>query len=86
LIAGAVYYAREADKQTAEAFLDEFDYAISLLTEFPGLGTLWRGGKARKFPIRRFPYSIVYYQTQSRLRVLAVAHQSRTPEYWAGRK
>jgi plasmid stabilization system protein ParE len=74
LIAGAVHYAREANRQTAEAFLDEFDHAISLLKEFPGLGTPWRGGKARKFPIRRFPYSIVYYQTPSRLRVLAVAH------------
>lgn len=37
LIAGAVHYAREANRQTAEAFLDEFDYPISLLTEFPGL-------------------------------------------------
>lgn len=86
LIAGSVHYARQASQQTADAFLDEFDYAVSLLTDFPGLGTPWRSGRARKFPIRRFPYSIVYYQTKARLRILAVAHQSRAPEYWTGRK
>jgi len=84
LIAGAVYYAQHATRKVAEDFLNEFDYAVSLLREFPGLGTPWRG-QARRFPLRRFPYSVVYYETPERLRVVAIAHQRRKPGYWRGR-
>ena len=84
LIAGAVYYAQHATRKVADEFLKEFDYAVSLLREFPGLGTPWRG-RARRFPIRRFPYSVVYYQTEARLRIVAVAHQRKKPGYWIGR-
>ncbi|WP_295429512.1 type II toxin-antitoxin system RelE/ParE family toxin [uncultured Thiodictyon sp.] len=84
LLAGAVYYAQHGGRTVAEAFLDEFDYAVSLLREFPQLGAPWRG-RARKFPLRRFPYSLIYYATGTRLRIVAVAHQSRKPGYWNGR-
>jgi len=84
LLAGAVYYAEHATREAAEAFLDEFDHAVSLLREFPRLGVPWRG-RARKFPLRRFPYSLIYYETGARLRIVAVAHQSRKPGYWSGR-
>jgi plasmid stabilization system protein ParE len=84
LIAGAVCYAQHATRNVVEDFLDQFDYAVSLLREHPRLGTPWRG-KARRFPLRRFPCSIVYYQTPERLRIVAVAHQRRKPNYWRGR-
>jgi plasmid stabilization system protein ParE len=84
LIAGATYYARHATSKVAKDFLDEFDYAVSLLRNFPGLGTP-RQGKARRLPLRRFPYSVVYYETADRLRVVAIAHHRRKPGYWRGR-
>jgi len=36
--------------------------------------------------LRRFPYSIIYYTKAEELRVVALAHHSRKPEYWTGRK
>jgi hypothetical protein len=36
--------------------------------------------------MRRFPFSIVYSVGGDNLRVLAVAHQSRRPRYWRGRR
>ena len=39
----------------------------------------------RRFPVRRFPYHIVYVELSDRLQVLAVAHDRRRPGYWVDR-
>lgn len=53
--------------------------------QLPGLGPVWRG-TTRRFPLRRFPYSIIYQLKPDEIRVIALAHQSRRPGYWRGRK
>lgn len=40
----------------------------------------------RKGLLRRFPYVIVYEEREDRLNLLAIAHTSRRPGYWAARK
>jgi toxin ParE1/3/4 len=84
LVEGAAYYAREASAEIASAFIFEFERSAKLLGEFPGLGSSWRG-RIRRLPLRRFPYSIVYYLHDSEVRVLAIAHQRRKPGFWRGR-
>ena len=84
LVEGAAYYAREANREIAEAFVSEFDRSAKLLGEYPKLGTIWRG-RIRRLPLRRFPYSIVYSLNQAEVRILAVAHQRRRPGFWRGR-
>ena len=84
LVEGAAYYAREANAALANAFISEFDRSAKLLGEFPKLGSIWRG-RIRRLPLRRFPYSIVYYLRESEVRILAVAHQRRRPGFWRGR-
>ena len=84
LIAAATYYAQNASRQLAEDFIAEFDRAVALIAGHPGLGTPWRG-EARRFPLRRFPYSVIYHPVEAQLRVVAVAHQRRKPGYWAER-
>jgi plasmid stabilization system protein ParE len=84
LVEGAAYYAREANSEIANAFVSEFDRSAKLLSEFPKLGATWRG-RVRRLPLRRFPYSVVYYLSESEVRVLAVAHQRRRPGFWKGR-
>lgn len=84
LVEGAAYYAREANAEIAYAFISEFDRSAKLLGEFPKLGSIWRG-RIRRLPLRRFPYSIVYYLRESEVRILAVAHQRRRPRLWRGR-
>ena len=84
LIDSATYYAREAGRSLGEAFIAEFSRTVALLREHPKLGVEWRG-QLRRFPLRRFPYSIVYQETKDGLRIVALAHQSRRPGYWRTR-
>jgi hypothetical protein len=58
--------------------------ALNFLTHNPELGAIWRG-TARRFPLRRFPYNLVYQIKPDELRVIALAHQRRRPSYWKNR-
>jgi toxin ParE1/3/4 len=80
----AGYYAQEGNAALGLAFIDEFEHALSLLCTQPQLGAPWR--TRRRFPLRRFPYSIIYYTAGDSLRVVALAHHRRAPHYWTGRK
>lgn len=81
---GAIYYAREVNSDLGLAFIAEFELSLGLLSNHPELGAPWRG--RRRFPLRRFPYSIIYYVKDAELRVIALAHHRRRPGYWAGRR
>ena len=84
LVDGAIYYSSQATPELARDFINEFERSINLVREHPKLGAVWRS-KFRRLPIRRFPYSIIYYLSGDILRVTAPAHQRRTPGYWRGR-
>jgi toxin ParE1/3/4 len=81
----AINYAREANQKVGLAFILEFERALTLLCDHPLIGAPWRNGR-RRFPLRRFPYSIVYYIRGDELRVIALAHHRRKPSYWGGRR
>jgi len=79
------FYVEQANIELGESFAAEFERSISVVLQHPLVGIVWRGS-TRKFPLRRFPYSIIYQVKPDLLRVVAVAHQSRRPGYWMGRK
>lgn len=81
----ALFYAREGGAELGAEFINEFERALTLLCEQPGLGARWRNGR-RRFPIRRFPFSIIYYTRGNELRVIALAHHRQKPGYWISRK
>jgi plasmid stabilization system protein ParE len=81
----AAFYGREANVELALAFIAEVDRAFSLLEKNPEIGPLWRGD-ARRLPLRRFPYNVVYRRQATRLEILAIAHQRRRPGYWKMRQ
>ena len=80
-----MFYAREANAEVGLAFILEFERALALLCANPRLGAPWRNGR-RRFPLRKFPYSIIYYVRDEELRVIALAHHRRKPAYWGGRQ
>ena len=82
---GAIYYTREANAEVGLAFILEYERALALLCTHPHLGAAWRNNR-RRFPLRKFPYSIIYYVRDEELRVIALAHHRRKPTYWTGRK
>ena len=81
----AIYYAREANAEVGLAFILEYERTLALRCANPYLGAPWRNGR-RRFPLRKFPYSVIYYVRGEELRVIAVAHHRRRPSYWSGRK
>ncbi len=85
LIDGAVYYAQEGSTDLGLAFIAEFERTLEVLGHYPKLGPPWRG-ETRRMPLRRFPYSVIYQLKADEIRVIALAHQSRRPGYWRGRK
>lgn len=80
----AKFYSERADQALGLAFIAEFERALNLLSHAPELGAIWRG-TARRFPLRRFPYNLVYQIKPDGLRVIALAHQRRRPSYWKNR-
>lgn len=78
------FYAGQASAAVARAFLAEFSRAAEMLSRHPGLGTSTLNGR-RFYPLRRFPYSLLYRADGGIVRVIAVAHQHRSPGYWRAR-
>lgn len=85
-IAGAVdFYREQAAPVVAERFLEEFERVVNLLVEYPDLGTPTKSGR-RTFPLKVFPYSVVYRNLESGIQILIVRHQHRKPGYVSGRR
>jgi len=66
-------------------FLDEISRSLAFAVEFPEAATVIRGS-VRRLVVSRFPYSILYRRLQGGIRVLAIAHHKRRPEFWHGRR
>ena len=81
----ADWYIGEGALDAADEFANELDKALILLTNFPALGEK-SAHNTRIFPLHNFPYSLVYRLQADTVRVIAVAHHSRRPGYWAGRR
>lgn len=81
----ARWYAAEAGRFRAADFRNEVHRTLGLLFEHPAMGTP-AGRNTRHMVVHRYPYFVVYRIDADALRVLAFAHQSRRPGYWAGRR
>jgi toxin ParE1/3/4 len=68
--------------RVAAKLLHRFELAGELLMRQPDIGTP-ASSQARKLPLRRFPYTMVYRAEGKVVHVLALMHQNRTPDYWA---
>lgn len=81
----AEFYRDRAGSSLSQAFLAEFERSVEILLQHSALGAFWRQDK-RRLMIRRFPYSLIYTVVGEQIRILAVAHHSRRPDYWRNRR
>jgi len=72
-------------KGLGAAFIDEFELTIDLVCEAPKQNQIECEPDIRRVPLSRFPFTLIYREKQFKLQVLAVAHDSRRPQYWLGR-
>ncbi|MBY0485010.1 MAG: type II toxin-antitoxin system RelE/ParE family toxin [Nitrosomonas sp.] len=65
-------------------FINEIENAYRAIAEPPGVWTQFRKG-FRRYILTRFPFSVIYRQSNEKIYVIAVMHQSRKPGYWLNR-
>ena len=83
IIEAARYYEGRAPGLGRE-FRAELDAAVDLLRRIPEASAPIPGDLRRK-PLRRFPYAVIYAVEDSEIRIYAVPHRRRRPEYWLDR-
>ncbi len=74
------FYTEHASGVVAKRFLEEFERIATLIAEHPSLGTPTTRGR-RMFPLKIFPYSVVYRNNANSVQILIVRHQHRKPGY-----
>jgi len=70
-------------------FLHEIDQARHAIPSrplsFPRLADTASDLEIRRALLPRFPYAVVFLELPTEIRVLAVAHVKRRPDYWLNR-
>jgi hypothetical protein len=80
----------EARRQgLGDEFKQDFALALNALREDSSPGKFWPGHLGergvKRVAMKRFPFFLVYVDTNSSRLVLAVAHHRRRPAYWRDR-
>ena len=85
LLDAATYYEGQADGLGGQS-IDEAQRVTDMLAASPDLGAPVAGNATlRRWPLKRFPFYLIYRTGDEELLVLAVAHTRRRPRYWSGR-
>jgi plasmid stabilization system protein ParE len=75
----------EARNQVAAAeFVEEMKAGVQKILDSPARWSSVSPG-IQKYRLHRFPYSLIYRQTPTTIRIIAVAHGHRRPGYWKSR-
>ena len=86
-LAGRWYESRR--EHLGLEFFDAVDATIDRIVDLPRSGAPVPGVPmdlpVRRLAVTRFPYQVVYLETQDRIRILAIAHDRRKPGYWTSR-
>ncbi len=84
-LADAAQYYEDRRNGLGVEFLDAAQDIVAFLGQHPQAGRRIRG-VIRRFALARFPCFLLYRPLDGGgIRVLAVAHKRRNPEYWVGR-
>jgi plasmid stabilization system protein ParE len=81
----ATAWYRDRNEDAARRFTQEVSRTLDFLEQFPGSGGFAPGiedAAVRRFPVRNFPYHVVFIRLPNRISVLAIAHYRRKPGYW----
>ncbi|MFT3666182.1 type II toxin-antitoxin system RelE/ParE family toxin [Piscinibacter sp.] len=81
----ASFYEREGSAALAARFVAEFERVAKLILADPGLGTPRARGR-KGFPATDFPYTVIYREVPTGIRILVVKHDRRQPGYGGSRR
>ncbi|NCO61164.1 MAG: plasmid stabilization protein [Deltaproteobacteria bacterium CG_4_8_14_3_um_filter_51_11] len=80
MIEAAQFY-EERSSGLGLSFLDAVEEAVNVICENPKAYPLLSDAIRRKI-VKRFPYGVIFAVEHDRIRVVAIAHLKRRPEYW----
>ena len=79
------YEARQTG--LGEELEDEIDTVLSMIRRFPEAAPQWKHRRDRRVAVLdRFPFTLPYQIVSGDIVILALAHTSRRPSYWARRR
>ena len=81
----AVSYYHLESPGLGEALLQEIRRSVQAIVDHPEAGLDLLGGVRRRLA-RRFPYAVLCSVKPGEIRILAVMHLKRRPQYWVGRE
>jgi toxin ParE1/3/4 len=81
----AVSYYEQQEAGLGLDYLGEVEHAVNFLVRYPEAGGKVRG-TVRRLTFPKFPYSLLYRVVEEQIRVLALAHHKRKPQYWVDRQ
>jgi toxin ParE1/3/4 len=78
----ASHYAAEADENVVEGFLAAVEHALDHVSHHPASGSLRYAHKTgvdglRAWPMKRYPYVLLYIEQEDCVDVLRVLHDKR---------
>jgi len=79
------FYGEHAGPVVAGSFLEEFERVANLLLKHPALGAPMAKGRI-SFPLKVFPYSVVYRNLTDGILILIVRHLHRKPGFADSRR
>jgi toxin ParE1/3/4 len=72
-----------------DELMEAVDGALAFIAQWPHSGSPVPDVPSylpiRRVPVRRFPYHVVYLEMPDVIRILAFAHNRRSPGYWHNR-
>lgn len=74
----------ERSLSAEQGFLADLNHAVEQVLAAPLRWPRYKA-KTRRYVFRQYPYSLIYRTADDLVRVLAVAHDSRRPQYWLHR-
>jgi plasmid stabilization system protein ParE len=80
---GFDWYAQRSIR-AAIGFAAEVEAALRSITSDPNRFARTFAG-CQICRVKRYPYGVVYYQSDHAIHVVAIAHAKRRPEYWIDR-
>lgn len=84
-VAAALKVGEERGFGLGRELIQEIRRVSTLLCDLPHVGELL-DSRHRRFPLRKFPFGLIYRVDGELLRIIAVAHRRQRPGYWRGRE
>ena len=83
-MADAAEYYEKQSSGLGSRFLQEVEFTIRQIGEFPSAGRKL-SQRVRRRITRAFPFGVLYIEETEQIIIVAVMHQKRRPGYWKER-